>query len=67
VRGACDSVSIIANFKPSKDIRMDRLFGHERLAQQVGEMVAAKVYDRSSSDYRSALLGGFGTTEIGRR
>lgn len=43
---------------------MDRLFGHERLAQQVGEMVAAKIYGRSSSDYRSALLGGFGTTVI---
>lgn len=43
---------------------MKHLLGHERLAQQVGEMVAAKVYDRSSSDYRSALFGEFGKTQI---
>jgi very-short-patch-repair endonuclease len=43
---------------------MERVFGHERLAQQVGEMVAAQVYKGSTSDYRSALFGEAGTTEI---
>jgi very-short-patch-repair endonuclease len=43
---------------------MQQVFGHERLAQQAGELVSAKVYDRSTSDYRSALFGEFGTTEI---
>jgi len=43
---------------------MERVFGHERLAQQVGEMVAAQVYRGSTSDYRGALGGKVGTTPI---
>src|SRR5882672_6921550 len=43
---------------------MPQEFGHERLAQQVGEMVAAKVYEGSTSDYKSALFTEVGTTEI---
>lgn len=43
---------------------MQHVFGHERLAQQVGEMVAANVYKGSTSDYMSALGREVGTTEI---
>ena len=35
---------------------MVRLFGHERLAQQIGEAVSAKVYQGSTSDYKGALF-----------
>jgi very-short-patch-repair endonuclease len=43
---------------------MQQAFGHERLAQQVGEMVATNVYKGSTSDYLSALFSEVGTTEI---
>src|SRR6202043_3072127 len=46
-----------------REIRMQQVFGHERLAQQIGELVAAKVYKGSTSDYLS-LFGEVGTTEI---
>lgn len=42
---------------------MERLFGRECLAQQVGELVSAKVYETSTLDTWS-IFGGVGTTEI---